>query len=119
MKKYILEPPKELTDFIIKIRLNFPENADIYNQCAYYFRAFSRSQLFYDANHRTGYFSLSQVLNKKGIMINADLNEIIGLTEYIKAQGWIKQTDMMVNLTEKDEEYHALVDWFGEKLELR
>jgi len=116
MKKYILALPK---NDIIKINLNFPEKSDIFNQCAYYFRAFSRGQIFLDANHRTAYFSLKAILKKKGIEINADNAEITAMTEYVKGQGWIKLPIMDVNLKEKDEVYRFLVDWFQEKLKLR
>lgn len=119
MKDYILNLPDELVTYIEKIMLNFPDNAPLYNQCAYYFRAFSRGQIFYDANHRTGYFSLATILKKKDIIINARLIEVAQLTEYIKAQGWLKQGEMNVNLNEKDDEYYALVKWFEIKLELR
>lgn len=119
MKHYVLDLPEEKISYIQKIIDNFPEKDDIYQQCAYYFRAFSRGQIFLDANHRTGYFSLANILRKNGIKINADLHEIVGLTEYIKAQGWLKQTTMKVNVLEKDEEYYGLLKWFEDKLELR
>ena len=119
MKRYILNLSEENVSYIQKIMDNFPEDGDIYQQSAYYFRAFSRGQIFLDANHRTGYFSLANILKKNGVKINADIYEIIGLTEYIKAKGWLKQTIMNVNLLEKDEEYYVLVKWFEDKLELR
>ena len=119
MKRYVMNLSEENISYIQKIMDNFPENDDIYQQSAYYFRAFSRSQIFLDANHRTGYFSLANILKKNGVKINADLCEIIGLTEYIKAQGWLKQTKMIVNLLDKDEEYYVLVKWFEDRLELR
>ena len=119
MQKYIMELPEDSVEYLQKILDNFPEDEDIYNQSAYYFRAFSRGQIFLDANHRTGYFSLANILKKKRIIINADLDEVIGLTEYIKAKGWLKQTNMNVNLIEKDEEYYTLLKWFEDKLELR
>jgi len=117
MRKYICNLPQEKIGFIEKIMDNFPEKATIYEQCAYYFRAFSRGQIFLDGNHRTGYFSLQNILNRKGIIIIADLNEITGLTEYIKDQGWYKMGQVMVNLKEKDEEYYVLLDWFKERLD--
>ena len=119
MKHYVLNLSEENISYIQKIMDNFPEEGDIYQQSAYYFRAFSRGQIFLDANHRTGYFSLANILKKNGVKINADIYEIIGLTEYIKAKGWLKQTIMNVNLLEKDEEYYVLVKWFEDKLELR
>ena len=118
MRKYICNLPEEKIVFIEKIMNNFPEKANIYAQCAFYFRAFSRGQIFYDANHRTGYFSLQNILNRKGIIIKADLDEITGLTEYIKGQGWLKMGKIPVNLKEKDEEYYVLRDWFKERLDL-
>ena len=41
------------------------------------------------------------------------------MTEYMKGQGWIKQGEMNVSLTEKDEEYNFLLGFFKEKLEFR
>ena len=94
---------------------HFPLDINIYGQCAYYFRAFSRGQIFLDANHRTGYFSLTNILRKKGIIINASLSEITAMTEYMKAQGWIKQGEMNVSLTEKVIHLHFFIgscDWY-------
>jgi prophage maintenance system killer protein len=116
MGKYILNVSDESIQKIIN---NFPLYVNIYEQCAYYFRAFSRGQIFLDANHRTGYFSLSNILKKKSIIINANLNEITSMTEYMKGQGWIKQGQMNIRLTEKDEEYFFLAEFFKERLELR
>jgi prophage maintenance system killer protein len=116
MRKYILNVPDE---GIQKIIDNFPFYENIYEQCAYYFRAFSRGQIFLDGNHRTGFFSLSNILKKKSIIINANLNEIVSMTEYMKAKGWIKQGQMNVRLTQRDEEYIFLVEFFKERLELR
>ncbi len=116
MSKYILNVPDE---DIQKVITNFPLSVNIYEQSAYYFRAFSRGQTFLDANHRTGFFSLSNILKKKSIIINANLNEITTMTEYMKGQGWIKQGLMNIRLTEKDEEYVFLTEFFKEKLELR
>ena len=116
MKKYILDLTVEDLN---KILWNFPEKSNIFHQCAYYFRAFSRSQIFLDANHRTGYFSLKAILKKKGVNINADADDITSMTEYVKGQGWLALPDMDVSLKEKDEEYKFLVDWFKERLQLR
>ena len=116
MKKYILNLPVEDPN---KILWNFPEKSNIFHQCAYYFRAFSRSQIFLDANHRTGFFSLLAILKKKGMDIDADADDIISMTEYVKAQGWLALPDMDVSLKEKDEEYEFLVDWFKERLQFR
>lgn len=119
MKDRIINLPEEQREYLMKILLNFPENATIFEQCAYYFRAFSRGQIFADANHRTGFFSLGSILKRKGIKICADNDDINSMTEYIKAEGWINLCDMDVNLKEKDEEYEFLVGWFREKLEFR
>jgi len=118
MKKYIKELPSEYRNNITRINIDFPINTDIYRQCAYYFRAYSRSQIFLDANHRTGFFSLALILKRKGIIINADVEDIIGLTEYIRGMGWLKMGQLGVNLKEKDDEFHYLVKWFVKKLEL-
>lgn len=119
MKNYILHLPTELIIGIQKIMDNFPENFNIHEQCAYYMRAFSRSQIFLDGNHRTGYFSLVNILKKKGIIIDSDTYEITSLTEYIKGQGWMEQGNTTVNLKEKDDEYYFLADWFEKRLKFR
>ena len=119
MKKYIKNLPSDHRSNITQINIDFPTKTYIYNQCAYYFRAYSRSQIFLDANHRTGFFSLALILRKKGIIINADVEDIVGLTEYIRGMGWLKMGELGVNLKEKDDEYHYLVKWFTEKLEFR
>ena len=119
MRKKILEMTSEETASLAKFINCFPSNSDIYCQCAYWYRAFSRSQLFPDANHRTGIFSLQNILRKKGVFIDASNDEITALTDYIKNSGWIKQGEMVVNLTEKDDEYKKLKTWFNDKLKLR
>jgi prophage maintenance system killer protein len=116
MKKYILNLP---VDDLNKILWHFPEKSNLFHQCAYYFRAFSRSQIFLDANHRTGYFTLKIILKKMGIDVTADANDITSMTEYVKAQGWLALPDMDVSLKEKDEEFRFLVDWFEERLQFR
>ena len=60
MKKRLLHLHSEDKYKITKINLNFPERSNIYAQCAYYFRAFGKAQIFPDANHRTLYFALSR-----------------------------------------------------------
>ena len=75
VQKELLHFPSEDKYKITQINLNFPERANIYAQCAYYFRAFGKAQLFPDANHRTGFFALSQILKKKGLVIDADYDE--------------------------------------------
>jgi prophage maintenance system killer protein len=119
MKMYLLKLPAENVGYIEKIMLNFPEKSAIHEQCAYYMRAFSRAQIFPDANHRTGFFSLARILEKKGINIEADAQEITALFEYIKGQGWMEQGEMMVNLREKDAEYRHLCNWFRLRLKFR
>jgi prophage maintenance system killer protein len=119
MKQYILRLPAENVSYIDKIIMNFPEKSSIYEQCAYYMRAFSRAQIFPDANHRTGYFSLARILAKKGFVIGADAQEITALFEYIKGQGWMEQGEMMVNLKDKDSEYYHLCNWFRMRLKFR
>jgi len=118
MKNYILRLPSENVSYIDKIMVNFPEGSSIYDQCAYYMRAFSRAQIFLDANHRTGFFSLANILKKKGITIEADAQEITALFEYIKGKGWIEQGEMMVNLKDKDDEFHFYSKWFRMRLKL-
>jgi len=118
MKNYILRLPAENVSYIEKIMSNFPEKSSIYDQCAYYMRAFSRAQIFLDANHRTGFFSLANILKKMGIFIAADAMEITALFEYIKGQGWIEQGEMIVNLKQKDEELNFLSRWFRMRLKL-
>lgn len=118
MKNYILKLPSEYVSYIEKIMTNFPDKSSIYDQCAYYMRAFSRAQIFLDANHRTGFFSLANILKKKGIIIEADAQEITALFEYIKGQGWIEQGEMMVNLKQKDDELNYLSRWFKMRLKL-
>jgi hypothetical protein len=85
MRKRITDLSSDKVQIIEAINIHFPENTNIYCQCAYYYRAFSRSQIFPDANHRTGYFSLQRMLEIKGLEINADNDEVVGLTEYIRA----------------------------------
>jgi prophage maintenance system killer protein len=119
LKKMILNPEPEERDFIEKIRLNFPDEDDIFEQSAYWYRAFSRGQVFHDANHRTGFFSWKNILRNKDLEINADAYEIGSLTETIKGMGWIQQGEMVVNLKEKDEEYMMLKMWFKDRLQFR
>lgn len=119
MKDYILNLPSENVTYIERIMMDFPARSSIYDQCAYYLRAFSRAQIFPDANHRTGYFSLVNILKKKGILIDADAGEITALFEYIKGQGWMEQGEMVVNLKDKDAEYNHLKNWFTMRLKLR
>ena len=119
MKKYIQNLPAERTNAIERILSDFPIRSHIFNQCAYYYRAFSRTQVFFDANHRTGFFSLANILRKKGILIDPDEHEIISMSEYIRGKGWLKMGDLKVNLKEHDEEYEFLVEWFEEKLKFR
>jgi len=118
MKNYILKLPSENVRYIEKIMENFPERSSIYDQCAYYMRAFSRAQIFLDANHRTGFFSLANILKRKSIVIDADAREITALFEFIKGQGWIEQGEMMVTLKEKDDEFRYLSKWFRLRLKL-
>ena len=118
MKKYIQNLPMERTNSIERILSNFPTRSHIFNQCAYYYRAFSRAQIFPDANHRTGFFSLQYLVRLQGLYIDSDNEEIVGLTEYIRGQGWLKIGDITVRLTEKDDQYKYLVSWFKEKLKL-
>ena len=118
-RKYIVNLPDDKVDIIRALIDYFPEKSSIYCQCAYYYRAFSRGQIFPDANHRTGFFSLQQLVNQNGLYIDCDNEEVVGLTEYIRGQGWLKMGDITVRLTEKDDEYNYLVDWFKEKLKLR
>jgi hypothetical protein len=73
MKKYILNLPQEKITYLENIKLNFPEKSSIFDQCAYYFRAFSRCQIFKDGNHRTGFFALQNILRKKDIKIDTSL----------------------------------------------
>jgi prophage maintenance system killer protein len=119
MRRKITNLSSDNVQIIDAICKYFPENTNIFCQCAYYYRAFSRSQIFPDANHRTGYFSLQRMLEIQGLEINADNDEVVGLTEYIRGQGWLKMGDIMVRLTEKDDEYKFLRDWFKEKLKFR
>ena len=106
-------------EFIEKIRLNFPDEDDIFEQSAYWYRAFSRGQVFHDANHRTGFFSWKNLLHNRGIEIKADAYEIVCLTEAIKGMGWIQQGEMVVNLREKDDEFMMLKRWFRDRLQFR
>ena len=119
VKKLLLNFPSDDKYKITQINLNFPERARIYGQCAYYFRAFSKSQIFPDANHRTGYFGLSQILKKKGLKIEADYDELRGMMEYMRGEEWIEQTEMNIYLKEKDEIYKFLLEWFKKNLVLR
>ena len=119
MKEYLLKLLAENVGYIEKIMMNFPDKSAIHEQCAYYMRAFSRAQIFPDANHRTGFFSLARILEKKGIVIDADAQEITALFEYIKGQGWMEQGEMMVNLKAKDAEYQHLSNWFRLRLKFR
>jgi prophage maintenance system killer protein len=119
MRRYILEPPTQCEEKIIQIRMKFPEDADIFEQCAYYFRAFSKCQIFLDGNHRTGYFSLIEILKKNGLCIKTNIDEINNLSEYIKGKGWIKQCDINVDLKERDDEFFALKEWFEKRLQFR
>ena len=119
LKKMILNPEQEEREFIEKIRMNFPDGDDIFEQSAYWYRAFSRGQVFHDANHRTGFFSWKNLLHNKGIEINAESYEIASLTEAIKGMGWIQQGEMVVNLREKDDEYIMLKSWFRDRLQFR
>jgi prophage maintenance system killer protein len=119
VKKQLLHFPAEDKYKITQINLNFPEKANIYAQCAYYFRAFGKAQIFPDANHRTGYFALSQILRKKGLKIDADYDELRGMMEYIRGEEWIEQTEMNVYLKEKDEIFKFLEDWFKNNLVFR
>ena len=119
MRKKILTMASEETASLTKFIVCFPSNSNLYSQCAYWYRAFSRSQLFLDANHRTGFFSLQNVLRKKELIIDASNEEITALTYYIKNSGWIKQGEMVVNLKEKDDEYYKLKTWFSDRLKFR
>jgi prophage maintenance system killer protein len=119
MKRYILKLPPDREEALRSIMENFPEKTDIYEQCAYYFRGFSRSQIFLDANHRTGYFSLVNLLRRKGLCLDASAYDVTAMTEFIKGQGWLLQGEMTVNLKGKDDEFLYLVDWFKERLQFR
>jgi prophage maintenance system killer protein len=118
VKKQLLNFSADDKYKITQINLNFPERSNIYAQCAYYFRAFGKAQIFPDANHRTGYFALSQILKKKGIKIEADYDELRGMMEYLRGEEWIEQTEMNIYLKEKDEIYRFLVGWFKKNLVL-
>ena len=119
VKKNLLNFPADDKYKITQINLNFPDRSNIYVQCAYYFRAFSKAQIFPDANHRTGYFALSQILKKKGLKIEADYDELRGMMEYMRGEEWIEQTEMNIYLKDKDKIYKFLVDWFKKNLVLR
>ena len=119
MKKRLLHLHSEDKYKITKINLNFPKQSNIYAQCAYYFRAFGKAQIFPDANHRTGYFALFQILRKKGLKIEADYDELRGMMEYIRGEEWIEQTEMNIYLKEKDEIYKFLFEWFKKYLVFR
>lgn len=54
-----------------------------------------------------------------GIIINASLDDIVCITNYMKAEGWITQGQMIQNLKEKDEEHRYLLAWFQRVLQLR
>ncbi len=114
-KKVILESEKiRLT--IGEINANFPTRSHIYNQCAYYYRAFSKCQIFPDANHRTGYFCIRKILNDKGLRITVEHEEIVQISESIRGKQYIESGDIAVTLKEKDEVYKDLVDWFSQVL---
>jgi prophage maintenance system killer protein len=117
-RKHIVGLPQNKVEIIESMIKHFPEKTSIYEQCAYYYRAFSRAQIFPDANHRTGFFSLQYLVRLQGLYIDSDNEEIVGLTEYIRGQGWLKMGDITVRLTEKDDQYKYLVSWFKEKLKL-
>ena len=119
VKKQLMNFPKDDKYKITQINLNFPERVQIYRQCVYYFRAFSKSQIFPDANHRTGYFALSQILKKKGLIIDAEYDELRGMMEYLRGEEWIEQTEMNIYLKEKDVIYKFLVGWFKKYLVFR
>ena len=117
-KKIILNPSPDCQKKFIDIRKHFPVRAYIFSQCAYYFRAFSKCQLFPDGNHRTGYFSLLQIMKKKNLRLKAGLVEINQLSVYLKNMG-IMECDINVNLIEKDEVYKYLREWFEQELDFR
>jgi len=119
LKKHLKNFPSDDKYKITQVNLNFPERTNIYGQCAYYFRAFGKAQIFPDANHRTGYFALSQILKKKGLKIDADYNELRGMMEYMRGEEWIELSEMNIYLKEKDEIYEFLVEWFKKNLVFR
>ena len=116
MRRNILSPDKD--ELIERINSNFPTGGDIYSQSAYYFRAFSRSQIFYDANHRTGYFCLWQLIHHKGYELKATIDDVQMLGTYLKNFSYVNQGDMDIFLKEKDEVYDEIYKWLRKELDL-
>lgn len=117
MKRFILDPERD--EVIDKINKNFPRQGDVYSQSAYYLRAFSRSQIFLDANHRTGFFSLIEILRPKGYFIDANIDSIQTLGDYLKSHFYIHQGEIVINLKKRDEVYDVILKWLKEHLDLR
>jgi len=117
MERYIMSPDRD--EGIEKINENLPSGKDIYSQSAYYLRAFSRSQIFEDANHRTGLFCLRQVVKIRGYELKASVEDVQQLGDYLKSHFYIHQGEIMVNLKEKDDVYDVIYDWIKPRLDLR
>lgn len=93
---------------LAEIHEHFPGGVPVHRQAAYLVRAFSVARPFAEANHRTGWDYMSELLEHNGFTLMADVDEGRGLGNEL----WDRLDGVRTHVGDDDEVLAYLHDWF-------